>query len=107
VAFTPDGAQIVSGPSDYTIKVWDLASGRLLRSLKGHISNVTAVAVTPDGAQVVSGSADHTFKVWNLVTGESKTLLQNQSTITALATDGRWLICGDTESHVWIFEWVR
>ena len=35
VALTADG-RIVSGSADNTIKVWDLESGHLLRSLAGH-----------------------------------------------------------------------
>ena len=41
-----------------TLKVWDLESGRLLRSLEGHTDGVNAVAITPDGRRVVSGSSD-------------------------------------------------
>ena len=40
VALTADG-RIVSGSGDNTIKVWDLESGRLLRSLEGHTGEVT------------------------------------------------------------------
>ena len=32
-----------------TLKVWELASGRQLRLLKGHTDTVHSVAVTPDG----------------------------------------------------------
>ena len=53
-AVTADG-RIVSGSIDKTIKVWDLASGRLLCSLVGHTGRVTSVALTADG-RIVSGS---------------------------------------------------
>jgi WD40 repeat protein len=65
---TPDGAYVVSGANDDTVKVWELGSGRLVRSLEGHTSSVEAVAVTPDGAYVVSGSHDNTAKVWDIST---------------------------------------
>ena len=68
VAITPDGTKIVSGSSDHTIKVWDIAStgGRLLNTLEGHSSSVSSVAITPDGPKIVSGSWDKTIKVWDL-----------------------------------------
>ena len=34
VAVTPDGRQVVSGASDKTLRVWDLASGETVRTLK-------------------------------------------------------------------------
>src|SRR5260370_38907156 len=48
VAVTPDGIQVVSGSRDLTIKVWDMASGRMLRSLKGHQQEILALVVTKD-----------------------------------------------------------
>lgn len=70
LAVTPDGRQIVSGSYDNTIKVWDLESGQLLRTLSGHKAGISDLLMTPDGKQVVSGSFDSTFKVWNLETGK-------------------------------------
>src|SRR5208283_298636 len=61
-----DGQRAVSASDDQTLKVWELASGRELRTLTGHTLGVNAVAVTPDGECVVSASDDHTLKVWDL-----------------------------------------
>ena len=55
---------------DQTLKVWDLGSGRELRTLSGHTEGVSAVAVTPDGQRAVSTSDDGTLKVWDLETEE-------------------------------------
>ncbi len=52
-----------------TLKVWELETGTLLRTLEGHTSSVDAVAITPDGKRAVSGSSDTTLKVWELETG--------------------------------------
>ena len=56
VAVTPDGQRAVSASDDKTLKVWDLGSGRELRTLTGHSGGVRAVAVTPDGQRAISAS---------------------------------------------------
>ena len=53
-----------------TLKVWELESGRALRTLQGHAASVNSVAVTPDGRLTVSASADQTVKVWELTSSE-------------------------------------
>jgi hypothetical protein len=42
VALTPDGKWVVSASMDGTLKVWDLATGRALRTLRGHDWHVWA-----------------------------------------------------------------
>jgi WD40 repeat protein len=49
--------------------VWDVESGRALRTLRGYTSDVKNVAVTPDGRRAVSASTDKTLKAWDLETG--------------------------------------
>ena len=63
--FSPDGARIVSGSGDDTVRVWDAASGAELLVLRGHEDWVRAAAFSPDGARIVSGSWDNTVRVWD------------------------------------------
>ena len=55
------------------LRVWDLATGETIRTLRGYTESVTddvnALAVTPDGRYVVSVYRDHRLWVWNLANG--------------------------------------
>ena len=79
MAVTPDGKRAVSASADNTLKVWDLETGRALRTLEGHSAWVHGVAVTPDGKRAVSASADSTLKVWDLETGRELRTLEGHS----------------------------
>jgi WD40 repeat protein len=47
IAFTPDGRQIVSASDDKTIRVWDVASGKTVRTIRGEAALVH-LAGSPD-----------------------------------------------------------
>lgn len=64
VAFSPNGRVLATASRDKTIKLWDVQSGRLIRTLTGHTSPVYAVAFSPDGRTLASSSADLTFALW-------------------------------------------
>ena len=72
VAFTPDSAVLASASDnygDFAIRLWDVASGGLIRSLEGHTGIVWGVTFSRDGQILVSVSSDKTAKIWDWRTG--------------------------------------
>jgi serine/threonine protein kinase len=65
IAVSQDGRRALSGGRDGTIRLWDLASGRVLLP-EVHDGPVVTVALSPDGRIGVSGSLDRTVRVWDL-----------------------------------------
>jgi WD40 repeat protein len=101
VAFSPDGARVLSGSDDKTIKLWDVATGALLRTFAGHSDRVTSVAFSPDGTHVLSGSWDGT-KLWDVATGALLRSFQGHTgavTSVAFSPDGTRVLSGSAGNN--------
>ena len=63
VSFSPDGRYALSGSYDETLKLWDVKTGKCLRTFN---SLVYSVCFSPDGRYALSGSSGNTLKLWAL-----------------------------------------
>ena len=55
VSFSPDGKLAVSAGDDRTVRLWDVGTGRLLRTTVANSTKVETVAFSPNGSIIVSG----------------------------------------------------
>jgi WD40 repeat protein len=89
LAFSPQGRILASCGADKTIRLLDIASGQVLRTLEGHTHHVLSIAWQDDGRSLASASADRTVKVWDTETGEQRqTIAGFGKEITAVAFVG-------------------
>jgi WD40 repeat protein len=71
MAFTPDGKQLITGSLDRSVRIWDLTTGRVMRSMFLG-APVLAVAVSLDGKDLATIDNTQESRVYELATGRIK-----------------------------------
>jgi WD40 repeat protein len=97
LAFSPDGATLVSANFDNDVRIWKTRSGELARRIVDLTGAMFASAFTPNGEELVLGGLDETVYILDGKTYALKRTLKGQGeTIAALAIspDGRTLVTG-------------
>ncbi|WP_432812294.1 WD40 repeat domain-containing protein [Pantanalinema sp. GBBB05] len=91
IAAHAKGAVLASNFRD-RIQLWDLQTGKLLRSLYGHQGWITALAISADGRTLASASLDATIRLWDVATGTLLgTLKSGRMTHLVFSPDGKQL----------------
>jgi serine-threonine kinase receptor-associated protein len=71
LSLSPDGTKIMAGASDLDLREFDVRSGEVLRTFKGHHAPIRCVKYHPSGNIVASGSEDGTIRLWGLKEAET------------------------------------
>jgi WD40 repeat protein len=106
LAFSPDNKLLASGSNDTTINVWDLNTGGLVITLRGHIGGIWALAFSPDGRKLASGSNDRTIRLWGVSNWKpERTLTGHADSIKSIvfSPDGRTLASASHDKSVKIW----
>ena len=107
IAITPDSRFLASGSVDATIKLWDLVTGRLVRTFEGHRSTVTSIVATPDGRHLITGSHDGTIKLWETASGRLlKSFGRHPLGVSSIAStlDGRHIISAGQAGDIAVWD---
>lgn len=103
VRFSPDGKFVATGGYDQKIKLWDVATGKEVKTFEGHNGAVFDLAFRPDGKILASASGDRTIKLWNVETAQRLDTL-NQSLqelyTVAFSPDGKRVAGGGVDNRI-------
>ena len=117
VAFSPDGkvlasgsgnifARDASGSQDKTIRLWDVKTGTIRRTLPAQKHEVLCVAFSPDG-KVLAASQDKIIHLWDIQTYTVRRTLEGHTRwvwSVAFSPDGRTLVSGSHDGTLLLWE---
>jgi len=107
LSFSPNGKTLASGSCDATVKLWEVSTGHLIRTLEGHSNSTGSVSFSPDGKTLASGSADSTIKLWEASTGKFLQTLEGHSwsvNSVSFSPDGKTLASGSWDTTIKFWE---
>jgi eukaryotic-like serine/threonine-protein kinase len=94
VAFSPDGKTLATASWDHTVKLWDLATKRLLTTLTNHGDTVNSVAFSPDGRTLATASSDHWVRLFDPITYTVRSRYNVTSAYAVVSSpmDSNWIV---------------
>lgn len=99
---------IWAGHEDHTIRQWQLSSGELFRTMRGHQGPVLSLCILDQC--LFSGSQDGFVFQWDLLSGEGVNWMPMTRSVTTLTAwaDGRYAIAGDPNGRAVYWDyWSR
>ncbi|KAL9596759.1 MAG: hypothetical protein Q9219_005584 [cf. Caloplaca sp. 3 TL-2023] len=95
-------AALACGTADGMVRLWDLRSGQVHRSLVGHTGPVTCLQF--DDVHLVTGSLDRSVRIWDLRTGSIYDAYAYDNPVTSMMFDSRRIVAAAGESVVKIYD---
>lgn len=108
LAYSPDGANLVTGGDDGKVKLWNTGNGFCFVTFTEHAAGVAAVTFTQNGKAVLSASLDGTVRAYDLKRYRNfKTLTAPRAVQFAsldVDTSGE-VVCAGSQDTFEVFVW--
>ncbi|TDZ17336.1 Mitochondrial division protein 1 [Colletotrichum orbiculare MAFF 240422] len=96
---------LACGTADGMVRLWDLRSGQVHRSLVGHTGPVTCLQF--DDVHLVTGSMDRSIRIWDLRTGSIYDAYAYDNAVTSMMFDERRIVSAAGEDVVKVYDKVE
>ncbi len=106
VVFLSD-RQIITAGQDKNIKIIDIASGKVLKTLSGHTNLIDNLAIAPASDLLASGSYDNTVNLWQISTGKLEHSLKEHTDKVlgvAISPDGKLVVSASRDKTLRIWD---
>jgi len=105
VNFNPQSNLIVSGSFDATVRIWDVKTGRCIKTLPAHSDPVSACCFNRDGTLIASSSYDGLCRVWDTATGQClKTLICDENnppvSYVSFSPNGKYILAATLDNRL-------
>src|SRR5262249_48459387 len=106
VVFTADGASLVVGSNDGSLRVWDVGSGRLRHEVVKAVPGLQDLGLTPDNIAVAA--AANALQLWSLAEGRQIANLVVPGVISvAVSSTGAFALTGSSDGTVMAIDLAR
>jgi hypothetical protein len=98
---------MASGSGDETVRVWDVATGKIAVTLGGYAKDAFSIAFSPDGRLLASATSDKTVRIWDMRTAATVAILTGHSDAVysvAFSPDGLILASGSRDKTVKLWD---
>jgi len=102
IKFDKTGMRFVTGSDDKLIKIWNSRSGILLRTLRGHMSDIVDLSISCDNRFLASCSNDYDVRIWWLHNGVPLAVLPGHTNVINAV---RWSESLNSDLSQQVYSW--
>jgi WD40 repeat protein len=105
VAFSADGRTLAGGDFDRRVTVWEVASGGVRASFRGHEPDVKSVLFAPGGGLLAAGGYDGMVRLWDVWAGRERFALKGHDDhVFGVTLAGKWLASAGKDGNVRLWD---